>query len=109
MSVAEALAHGTPCIVTRTAPWEGLEREGCGYWVEATPEGLADGISKLMGLAPTERRAMGAQGRQWMAREFEWQKVSARMLGWFSSLVGPPADAPADGRIPEAGPPDPRR
>ncbi|MGA2953504.1 MAG: glycosyltransferase, partial [Caulobacteraceae bacterium] len=30
MTVAEALAAGTPVISTRGAPWAGLEREGCG-------------------------------------------------------------------------------
>jgi glycosyltransferase involved in cell wall biosynthesis len=33
LTVAEALAAGTPVISTKGAPWSGLEREGCGWWI----------------------------------------------------------------------------
>jgi glycosyltransferase involved in cell wall biosynthesis len=32
ITVAEALAVGTPVIATKGAPWSGLETEGCGWW-----------------------------------------------------------------------------
>ena len=45
MTVAEALAHGCPTVVSRGAPWSKLETEGFGWCVEhnmpnltATPE-----------------------------------------------------------------------
>jgi glycosyltransferase involved in cell wall biosynthesis len=87
MSVAEALAHGTPCVVTKTAPWEGLESEGCGFWVNDSVEALAEGMNRLMTLSPEERRAMGARGREWMKREFSWQGVAERMISLYESLV----------------------
>ncbi|TRD11405.1 glycosyltransferase [Erythrobacter insulae] len=31
--VAEALAQEVPVITTRNAPWEGLERNRCGWWI----------------------------------------------------------------------------
>jgi glycosyltransferase involved in cell wall biosynthesis len=87
MSVAEALAHGTPCVVSKTAPWEGLDREGCGFWVEDSEEALADGMRRLMTLSAEERRAMGMRGRAWMAREFSWEGVGKRMVELYESLV----------------------
>lgn len=87
MSVAEALAHGTPSVVTKTAPWEGLDREGCGFWVEDSDEGLTDGMRRLMALAPEERRAMGARGRAWMARDFSWASVARQMVAVYEELV----------------------
>jgi len=87
MSVAEALAHGTPCVVTKTAPWEGLESESCGFWVNDSVEALAEGMNRLMTLSPEERRAMGARGREWMKREFSWQGVAERMISLYESLV----------------------
>jgi len=68
--VCEALAAGLPVIASHGTPWEGLEREGCGYWVESSVEALADGIRKLAQLEDRERRAKGARGREWVSREF---------------------------------------
>jgi glycosyltransferase involved in cell wall biosynthesis len=87
LSVAEALAHGTPCVVTRTAPWSGLERERCGFWVEDRTEALAGGIGRLMALSPGERRAWGARGRAWMIRDFSQEGVADRMAAALTDLT----------------------
>jgi glycosyltransferase involved in cell wall biosynthesis len=87
MSVAEALAHGTPCIVTKTAPWGGLEIEGCGFWVDDSIEALAQGMEKLLILTPEERRVMGGKGRKWMGRDFSWDSVAKQMVVLYESLV----------------------
>jgi glycosyltransferase involved in cell wall biosynthesis len=80
MVVAEALAHRTPCVVTATAPWEGLETERCGVWVrQEGPQALADGIARLLGHPAAERRAMGERGRAWMQRDFSWQTMARKM------------------------------
>jgi glycosyltransferase involved in cell wall biosynthesis len=84
--VCEALAAGLPVIASRGTPWEGLETEGCGYWVEPAVEPLADGIRKLVDLEDRERRAMGARGRDWVAREFT-AEASARALSALHSWV----------------------
>jgi glycosyltransferase involved in cell wall biosynthesis len=87
MSVAEALAHGTPCVVTKTAPWEGLESESCGFWVNDSVEALAEGMNRLMALSPEERRAMGARGRAWMKRDFSWDGVAQKMVELYEESV----------------------
>jgi glycosyltransferase involved in cell wall biosynthesis len=89
LSVAEALAHGAPCVVTRTAPWAGLERERCGFWVEDGPESLAGGIGRLMALSAAERRAWGARGRAWMIRDFSQDGVADRMAAALTELTQP--------------------
>lgn len=84
-SVAEALAHGTPAVVTRTAPWRALDERGCGFWVE---EGeLAAGIGRLMALPPEERRAMGRRGREWLEGEMSIEAVGRRMAEEIGRLV----------------------
>lgn len=75
--VAEALAHGTPCVVTRSAPWPGLETHGCGFRVEDAD--LADALGRMLNLPMAERRAMGLRGRDWMSREFGWPQVAGRL------------------------------
>jgi glycosyltransferase involved in cell wall biosynthesis len=93
MSVAEALAQGTPCVVARTAPWAGLERENCGYWVEDSLEALAAGMTRLMTQPHAERCAMGEKGRQWMRREFSWVAVAKQMIALYEELEKKKRDA----------------
>lgn len=85
MVAAEALAHGVPVIASRGTPWRELEEVGCGLWVEADPNSLADAIERISRLP---LREMGKLGREWMAREFDWSHIAARMMDVYRSLQG---------------------
>jgi len=87
MTVAEALAAGTPVISTRGAPWAGLEREGCGWWVDHGPEPLAAAMEQAMSLGRPALAAMGARGRAWMARDFAWDRIAGDMLEAYAWAV----------------------
>jgi glycosyltransferase involved in cell wall biosynthesis len=54
--VAEALAHGLPVLTTTGAPWSTLAERGCGWWVDATVEGIAEGLRQATSCDP--RRCM---------------------------------------------------
>ncbi len=86
MSVAEALAHQTPAIVTQSAPWSGLETHRCGWWPETSANGLAESIQELVELSADKRDEMGGRGRSWMEKEFGWEALAGRMLGWFETM-----------------------
>jgi len=94
LTVAEALAAGTPVISTKGAPWSGLEREGCGWWIEQGIEPLAAALAHAMALPREALKAMGGKGREWMARDFSWDCVGRSMLDvylWLASRAEPPA------------------
>jgi glycosyltransferase involved in cell wall biosynthesis len=94
LSVAEALAAGTPVISTVGAPWQGLETEGCGWWVDQGIEPLAAALSRAMALPRAVLRAMGTKGRAWMERDFSWNRASREMAGvyrWLSGRGNPPS------------------
>jgi glycosyltransferase involved in cell wall biosynthesis len=80
MTVAEALASGVPVISTKGAPWSGLKRECCGWWIEHGVEPMAAALHTAIELSAAERRAMGMRGRAWMARDYSWERVAADML-----------------------------
>jgi glycosyltransferase involved in cell wall biosynthesis len=44
MSIAEALAAGTPVVVTRTCPWQEIDEWRCGLWVEQSPAAVANAM-----------------------------------------------------------------
>jgi glycosyltransferase involved in cell wall biosynthesis len=88
MTVAEALAAGTPVISTKGAPWAGLEAERCGWWIDHGIEPLAAALSGAMAMPREELRAMGRRGRAWVARDFGWDAIASKMAAVYAWLAG---------------------
>lgn len=80
MTVAEALAAGTPVISTKGAPWAGLEVEGCGWWVDHGEAAMAAALTNAMTRPREDLAAMGERGRAWMQRDFSWDRIGRDML-----------------------------
>jgi glycosyltransferase involved in cell wall biosynthesis len=66
VTVAEALAAGTPAIVSRGAPWAGLEANGAGWWCEIGVAPLVACLESALATPPAALREMGRRGRRWM-------------------------------------------
>jgi glycosyltransferase involved in cell wall biosynthesis len=88
MAVAEALAHAVPAIVTKGAPWAGLETHGCGWWIEQSVEALTACLDSVLRLTTTELRERGQRGRQWMEKEFSWARIGEMMEKTYQWLLG---------------------
>lgn len=87
MSVAEALASGTPVISSRGAPWSGLETEGAGLWVDHGVEPFAEALAQLMAITPADRATLGQRGREWMRRDFSWDTLARRLTdGYYRAM-----------------------
>jgi glycosyltransferase involved in cell wall biosynthesis len=80
ITVAEALAAGTPVIATKGAPWAGLASNRCGWWISQGPDALAAALDEAIGLSPERLTEMGVRGRDWMMRDFSWDRLGADML-----------------------------
>jgi glycosyltransferase involved in cell wall biosynthesis len=80
ITVAEALTAGTPVIATKGAPWHGLVREGCGWWIDHGVEPLSAALANALVMSREALQAMGTKGRAWMARDFSWDHVAHDML-----------------------------
>jgi glycosyltransferase involved in cell wall biosynthesis len=94
LAVAEALAQGLPAIVTKGAPWSGVEKHDCGWWIEQGVDTLASCLQSALALSPANLRDKGCRGRQWMAQEFSWNQLGRKMLETYRWLV--------DGGVPPA-------
>jgi glycosyltransferase involved in cell wall biosynthesis len=94
LTVAEALAAGTPVVATKGAPWSGLEERGCGWWVDVGAEPLVWALEKAMATPGPVLAEMGRAGRRWMQEDFSWDKVAADMAAVYRWLAGqgPPPD-----------------
>jgi glycosyltransferase involved in cell wall biosynthesis len=97
--VGEALAHEVPVITTTGAPWDELEANGCGWWIELSERVLASALDEAMRLSDETRREMGARGRAWVEQAFAWPAIARQMAEVYEWVAGggaPPATVSLD-------------
>jgi glycosyltransferase involved in cell wall biosynthesis len=87
MTVAEALAAGTPAIVTRGAPWAGLESQGAGWWIDTGELPLTKCLQDALSKSRDDLSAMGQCGKQWMQADFSWPKIGCKMSTTYRWLL----------------------
>lgn len=80
IAVAEAMASGLPVICTKGAPWECLEKENAGRWVDISAAGIQKGIEEIFALSDEERQAMGERGRRWVKENLDWTAIAKKMV-----------------------------
>ena len=94
MTVAEALAAGTPVITTRATPWRAIETKGAGWCIDTGTAPLAACLDEALACEPAALRRMGRRGSDWMAAEFSWRDLAERMARTYDWLLDPRAARP---------------
>jgi glycosyltransferase involved in cell wall biosynthesis len=93
MAVAEALAAGTPAIVSKGAPWENLEIHQAGWWIDIGLDPLVTCLESALSKTSAELAGMGVRGYNLMEREYSWPQISWKMVEtykWLLSQNTPP-------------------
>jgi glycosyltransferase involved in cell wall biosynthesis len=79
-AIGEAMACGTPCVVTDVGDCPYLIGDP-GYVVPARdPQALADRILRLAELSPETRAALGASARARVLREFSTERIAGQFV-----------------------------
>jgi glycosyltransferase involved in cell wall biosynthesis len=87
IAVAEALAAGTPVVVSRGAPWSEVEASGCGWWHPIGPAGAKDALVAATACPAEELHSMGLRGRSLVVERYGWQGVAHRMAQMYDWLL----------------------
>jgi glycosyltransferase involved in cell wall biosynthesis len=82
--VVEALAAGSPVAASRATPWEMLEQEGCGRWVDLSPEAFA--AATLEELAIPNTRTQEDRRRR-LASRFAWPTIARAMKAVYEACL----------------------
>jgi glycosyltransferase involved in cell wall biosynthesis len=84
----EAMASGTPAIMTRTGAAEEMVPQEAGRLVDVGDASqLAWAMDELLGLEEEERLKMGKYGREFVEREFDWKHIIVRMEKEYEKLL----------------------
>lgn len=87
MTVAEALAAGVPAIVSKGAPWQGLEHKRAGWWIDIGVDPLVNCLQEALSQSSGELTQMGYRGRAWMQTEFGWERVGGMMTQTYEWIL----------------------
>lgn len=84
-SIAEALSVGIPVITTIGTPWKDLKEKNCGWWIDPTPESIADALQEAMSLSDSERKAKGEAGKN-IVEQFLPSIIAEKMCELYLNL-----------------------
>jgi glycosyltransferase involved in cell wall biosynthesis len=87
MAVGEALAHGVPVLTTTGAPWPMIARQGCGWSVPPTVEGITEGLREATSRDPATLVVMGERGRELVRKDFAWASVASKFITTYETLL----------------------
>ena len=82
--IAEALAAGVPALVTDSTPWQGLAGADAGWCVSWDAYGPA--LDRALDEDAGVLAARGRRGREWMARDFSWNRVARILHDFYGQL-----------------------
>ena len=85
--VTEALGYQVPVLTTTGCPWQELETEQCGWWVEPTPSGIEQGLKAALESSDAKRRKMGIRGRELVKQKYLWPAIALDMLELYKWLA----------------------
>jgi glycosyltransferase involved in cell wall biosynthesis len=94
LTIAEAMAHGVPTLVTDTTPWHAINTEQVGWCVPW--ESFGTTLHNLVHLPPRSLREMGERARTWVLSEYSWDRTAATLTSFYASLVAPATHQPVD-------------
>jgi glycosyltransferase involved in cell wall biosynthesis len=86
VAVVEAMAAGIPVVVTRTCPWQEVERVRCGFWVEQDPAAIAAALDWIV-RNRSEAAEMGLRGTALARRQYGWSAIGAAMLERYGEIL----------------------
>lgn len=85
--VTEALGYRVPVLTTTGCPWEELETEQCGWWVDPTPERIESGLAHAFATSEAERQEMGVRGRALVEQRYLWPAIANKMFIFYEWLL----------------------
>jgi glycosyltransferase involved in cell wall biosynthesis len=87
VTIAEALASGTPVIASNGTPWADLDKHSCGWWGFTDEHTLAAIFEQVLPLDRPTLENMGRNGINWIREEFNWISIGRQTLDAYNWLI----------------------
>jgi glycosyltransferase involved in cell wall biosynthesis len=88
IAVLEAWASGLPVLMTAECHLDAGFQHGAAIEIRPSPEGVAWGLTTLLGMTPQQRRTAGMRGRKLAMEHFAWSRVARDMEQVYRWVLG---------------------
>ena len=86
VAVVEAMAARVPVVVTRSCPWQVIERAQCGFWVEQDAAAISEALRHIV-YNSSEAAEMGLRGFALAKAQYSWSSIAAAMLNHYGEVL----------------------
>lgn len=87
--VAEALASGTPVLTTQGTPWQELETQNCGWWIELSVDEIVKALRAFINTSETTLEVMGRNGRRLVETKYSIEAIATKMKRLYEWMIHP--------------------
>ena len=84
--VAEALSVGVPVITTKGTPWQELQTENCGWWIELSVEQLEKTLADVIVTSSEELKKKGLNGMRLITERYRIESVAQGIIELYKGL-----------------------
>ncbi len=85
--VPEALYTGLPVLTTTGTPWQELETENCGWWIDLNVANLTNALNEALQLSAEELKGMGMRGRKLVGEKYEIKSIAKEMKEFYTDVL----------------------
>ena len=72
--VVESLAQGTPVVASKGTPWQILENKNAGFWIDNSPQSIAEMIDKILAIDIHNYKEMANSAEKLAREQFDIKK-----------------------------------
>ncbi len=85
--VAEALMSELPVITTKGAPWEGLIKNNCGWWIDIGIDPLTNALNEAISTPSEKLKEMGKRGKIFAQKNFGYPTIAKKMIDVYKWIL----------------------
>ena len=88
IAIAEAMASGIPVITTKGAPWEILEKQQCGWWIDLSLEEFEKILEVAINTDEAELKVKGRICKKIIFENYSWNIQALKMIQVYKWMLG---------------------
>lgn len=88
MVIAEALSCGLPVITTKGTPWECLNKERIGWWIDLSIDNISRTIEEAIRMGGDALFEMGQKGSKYVNENFHYKHVALKNKMLYDWILG---------------------
>lgn len=85
--ILEGLIRKIPCIATKGAPWEELEKHQCGWWIDYSQKAITKTIEEAIKLNNESLHLMGERGYELVVEKYSVEAIAKSMYSLYNAIL----------------------